>query len=196
MHDWKKIAAKIGPLRYQASESDCVPTTIVNGLIFLLQRRIHPRLLQMIWSVSIESKHGTGWVTARTLSDILNSWFQVAAADGYEDDVMPYESRVIEGDSVHLARNNALVRAINAGGICCLMVGDGTHYILLHAMDGRDFLAFAPYWKRRKGAVAQRELNDEYFGLVNTRFTRDELIDELTNDYNKWVQIITPVHVT
>ena len=193
MHDWKAIARKTGPLRYQMSESDCVPTTVINGMIFLLQRRIHPRLLNMIWHISVESKGGSGWVTSQLLSDLLNTWFKLAVYDRNESDVMPFESRIIEGDAAHLDRNNTIVRALNAGGVCCLTVRDGRHYILLLSTDGQQFLAFDPYWKRDMASADHQTRFSEYHGLVNTVISRAELMSLLKISSNKWVQIISPI---
>jgi|GEM_PF-2176561 len=193
MHDWKKIASKIGPLRYQMSDSDCVPTTIVNAMLFLLQRRLHPRLLSMLWHISVETKSGSGWVTCQLLSDTLNSWFLRAHLDGNEKGVLPFKSKIIEGDAAHLERNNSLARSINIGGVCCLTVNDGKHYVLLHATNGRQFLAFDPYWCRKLSSTASQQRYKEYFGLVNASYTRDELASELENGNNKWIHIIAPI---
>lgn len=193
MRDWKAIARKTGPLRYQMSESDCVPTTVVNGMIFLLQRRIHPRLLNMIWHISVETKTGSGWVTSQVLSDVLNSWFERAHYDRNEKDVLPFESRIIEGDAAHLERNNTLMRALNAGGVCCLTVNDGRHYILVLATNGRQFLAFDPYWNRTIASTSHQDAFSNYHGLVNTVLTRAELQESLSVSSNKWVHVIAPL---
>lgn len=191
--DWKKIRLQIGPLRYQFSESDCVPTTVANGLLFLLRRRIHPRLLQMIWSVSLETRHGTGCVACHTLSSILNNWFSSAHEDGYEREEMPYTSGVIEGVDVHLKRNNALTRTLNADGICFVATRKGGHFILLHTVASRRYIGFDPYLNIRKGALDQRRVYDEYSGLANVVFSREELEAELKTEENQWVHIVEPV---
>ena len=193
MRDWKAVARKTGPLRYQMSESDCVPTTVVNGMIFLLQRRIHPRLLNMIWHISVETKTGCGWVTSQLLSDVLNSWFTRAHYDGNEKDVLPFESRIIEDDAAHLERNNTLMRALNAGGVCCLTVNNGRHYILVLATNGRQFLAFDPYWNRTIASTSHQDAFSIYHGLVNTEFTRAEIQESLSVSNNKWLHVIAPL---
>lgn len=146
----------------------------------------------MIWSVSLETRHGTGYVAMHTLSAILNSWFTSAHIDGYEKDELPFVSSIIEGADVTLRRNNALTRSLNAGGVCFLTVRDGHHVVLLHDHSRGIYLGFDPYWKRRKGSTEQRSIHDEHYGLANMRYTREELQDELAIEDNQLVHVIEP----
>lgn len=194
--DFPKLRRKIGPLRYQSSESDCVPTTIVNGLLVLLKRRIHPRLLHMIWAVSLDANHGTGSVSCYTLSSILNHWFGSAHLDGWEKEPLPFVSDVIEGEAVHLRRNNPLTRTINAGGVCFLVTCNGGHYILLHSVAGKQYLGFDPYMKVRKGSVEQSGIYEKYSGLANVIYLREEIDRLFREEGNQWLHIIEPVVFT
>jgi hypothetical protein len=193
-HNWKKIASKIGPLRYQMSESDCVPTTIVNAMMFLLQRRIHPRLLSLIWHISVETKGGSGWVSSRLLSDALNIWFTDAHLDKNEKGSLPLKSKIIEGDAAHLERNNGLMRALNAGGVCCLTMHEGRHYALLLATEQDQYLLFDPWWTKAFGSSSHQEKYSAYFGLVNSTCTRDQLAETLRSENNQWCHVIAPEH--
>jgi len=193
LRDWDAIRRKIGPLRYQSSESDCVPTAIVNGLLFLLRRRLHPRLLQMIWSVSLETRAGTGYTSCHTLSTILQNWFSFAHEDGFEQEEMPFISTVVEGESVHLSRNNPLTRTLNYDGIAFLVTNDGAHYVLLHTHKRGNYFGFDPYYKVRKGAKSQNAIYDDCSGLANVRFTRGELEKLFKVDSNKWLHLVEPV---
>ena len=96
MRDWKRLYKRIGPLRYQASQSDCVPTTVVNGLIVVMETQLKPRLLQLVWNASIDSKAGTGCVGSQVISDVLNAWFSRARDDGYEKNRLPFKSEIVE----------------------------------------------------------------------------------------------------
>ncbi len=194
--DYQKLRRKIGPLRYQSSESDCVPTTVVNGLLVLLGRRIHPRLLHMIWAISLDASHGTGSVSCHTLSSILNNWFTSAYQDGWEKGQLPFVSDIIEGDAVHLRRNNPLTRSINAGGICFLVTSNGGHYSLLHSVNGGEYIGFDPYLKLRKGSIEQSRIYAEYSGLANVIYQRHEIDELFRDDGNQWLHVIEPVVFT
>ncbi len=109
---------------------------------------------------------------------------------------MPYTSGVVEGVNVHLKRNNALTRTLNAGGICFVATRQGGHFILLHTVASRQYIGFDPYLKVRKGALDQRRIYDEYFGLANIVFSREELEAELQIEENQWVHFVEPVVLT
>jgi len=162
-------------------------------MLFLLQRRIHPRLLNLIWHISVETKNGSGWVTSQLLSDTLNSWFERAHQDGNEKDRLLFESNIIEGRSAHLERNNGLMRTLNSGGVCCLTMNNGRHYVLLLATSGRRYFAFDPWWTKKFSSNSHRVEYEQYCGLVNTVYTREKLAEELENDRNKWVHVIAPL---
>jgi len=139
--DWKKLSKTIGPLRYQMSECDCVPTTIINALLVVRKRRLKPKLLHLIWSVSLDfNKEGTGYVSSQLLAHVLQSWFDRALSDGYETRTPNVTSEIIEGETVHLNQSNRIARCLNAGGVACLTTENGGHYSLLLAQEGNDYL--------------------------------------------------------
>ena len=189
MRDWKRLYKRIGPLRYQASESDCVPTTVVNGLIVVMETQLKPRLLQLVWNVSIDSKAGTGCVGSQVISDVLNAWFSRARDDGYEKSRLPFKSEIVEGGKVHLDRNNPIGRCLNGGGVVCITTKNGTHYSLILAEDNGKYMLFDPWWS------PSRSKDDflDYHGLVNQVWDRDRLLDELKKPNNKWIHLISKV---
>ena len=150
MRDWESLYKKIGPLRYESSTSDCVPTTVINGLNVLFERHLHPKLLHLIWSLSMdrEKKVGTGWVCCDVLSNLLSKWFERAHEDGYEKAQLPFTSKIIEGESVHLGKSNPILRCLNNGGVACLSTAD--HYYLILGVENDNFLLFDCWWHKSK----------------------------------------------
>jgi hypothetical protein len=189
LRNWDDLYKKIGPLRYQSSESDCVPTTLVNGLTVLFERRLNPKLLQLIWGLSLDREHetGTGWVCCDVLSNLLTKWFQRAYEDEYEKKQLPFTSRIIEGDSVHLGRSNPILRCLNSGGVVCLSTAD--HYYLIVGVDEDEgFLVFDCWWDQMKTPNRLKKLGS-YKGLVNTRWTRVQL-QKILGKY-RWVHLLS-----
>lgn len=191
MRDWEKLYEKIGPLRYQASSSDCVPTAIINGLMVLLEDRLHPKLHQLIWAIAgdQDKNGGTGWVCCDTLALLLNKWFQRAHQDKRAKEPLPFTSQIIEGNKeVNLNKTGALLRCINGGGVACLVTGkNADHYSLLLGVDEHGFLGFDSWWDGKKAA---RELENfaPYKGLVNVRWTPSKLKDALAD--SGWVHLM------
>lgn len=191
--DWKKLSKRIGPLRYQMSECDCVPTTIINALLVVRKRRLKPKLLHLIWSVSLDfSKEGTGFVSSQLLAHVLQSWFEPALADGYETRKPNFKSEILEGEDVHLNRSNRIARCLNAGGVACLTTEDGGHYSLLLAQEGSDYIGFDPWWLESYSSKGHLDNFQKYHGIANTRWTRDELLSELNKKSNRWIHLISP----
>lgn len=163
-----------------------MPTTIINGLTVLLERRISPQLHRLIWGVAVdrEGVAGTGWVSSKTLSDLLSNWFALAWKDGYEDGggPLPYTSEIVAGGEerkVAMGRNNPLSRCLNGGGVACLSTGKkGDHYSLVLGVENGTYLGFDCWWDEKKTPRRLVELN-QYYGLVNVTWSRDELESEV-----------------
>ncbi len=191
--DWKKLSKMIGPLRYQMSECDCVPTTIINGLLVVRKRQLKPKLLHLIWSVSLDfNKEGTGYVSSQLLAHVLQCWFDRALADGYETRNPKLKSEIIEGETIHLNQNNPIARCLNIGGVVCLTRENGNHYSLLIAQEGNDYLGFDPWWCESYSSEDHAIKFGDYHGIVNIRWTRDELLKEIKRKNNKWIHLIFP----
>lgn len=191
MRDWNKLYKKIGPLRYQSSTSDCVPTTIVNGLMVLLEDRLHPKLLQLIWTLAGDQDDhgGTGWVCCDTLAVLLSKWFDRAHQDKREKGPLPFESQIIEGDTVNLDPRGKLLRCLKNGGVACLVTGKNSdHYSLIIGIENENFLGFDCWWDTKK--IYSPAANfDVYKGMVNIIWTHKELDIELRR--SAWVHILS-----
>lgn len=188
--DWQHLYEKIGPLRYQASNSDCVPTTIINGLAILMESKLHPKLHQLIGALAgdQDKNGGTGFVSCDTLSVLLDIWFQRAHQDNRADGPLPFTSEIIESTTVNLDKRGRLLRCLSGGGVACLVTGKKSdHYSLLIGIENDNFLGFDCWWDGRKTA---REIEKfvAYKGIVNIQWTRAELEKELQQ--SGWVHLL------
>ena len=195
MDKWGRLFAKIGPLRYQSSTSDCVPTTLLNGLSVLLERPLHPTLLKLVWSLSVDQET-TGWVCCDALSSLLTKWFERAHQDKYESiSKLRYTSRIIEGTAVNLGPNNLLDQCLRKQGIACLSIGqESDHYVLILGFENEKYLGFNCLWDRDK-TPQQVEKLASYKGLVNITWTRKELEKIIPKPRNvglRWMHLLAP----
>ena len=195
MDKWERLYNKIGPLRYQSSTGDCVPTTIVNGLSVLVKRPLHPTLLKLIWSLSVDQEV-TGWVCCDTLSSLLAKWFERAHKDNYEKgSKLRYTSRIIEGVAVHLGPNNVLDQCLKNQGVACMSIGKKSdHYVLILGFENDRYLGFNCLWDENK-TPQQLENLASYKGLVNITWSRKELEKIIPNPSDvalRWMHLLTP----
>ena len=195
MDKWERLYNKIGPLRYQSSTGDCVPTTIVNGLSVLVKRPLHPTLLKLIWSLSVDQEV-TGWVCCDTLSSLLAKWFERAHKDNYEKgSKLRYTSRIIEGVAVHLGPNNLLDQCLKHQGVACMSIGKKSdHYVLILGFENDRYLGFNCLWDENK-TPQQLENLASYKGLVNITWSRKELEKIIPNPSDvalRWMHLLTP----
>lgn len=188
---WKLIADAVGPLRYQSSEADCVPTTVINGLLVLYRRPIPTALVKLVWTVGVDFDEGTGYVGARTLAALLDAWFKIAYLDTREATPIALSSRIIEGREVCLGPDSQIDITLDSGGVCCLTMQKGCHYALLLGRDAQSsYLLFDPGWESTLGKKAHQTEFEKYYGLVNRRLTESQLNDELRHRYNKYVHLL------
>lgn len=137
-----------GPFHLQVTEHDCVPTSFVNALVALFDRKeIPPSVVQHIWTTTLDTVtqrqslgHGTSWRAIQALSEWLNARkvgkfnVEVDACEG-ED-----ATAALDGLSDHL----------DEGGVALLKVrdtaaGSDWHYVLALAQEGDWLYCFDPY---------------------------------------------------
>lgn len=138
------------------------------------------------------NKEGTGYVSSQLLAHVLQSWFDRALLDGYEARNPNITSEIIEGAAIHLNQNNPIARCLNAGGVICLTTENGGHYALLLEQEGGDYLGFDPWWDKSYSSQAHLEKFKDYHGMVNVRWSRDDLLRVLKSKNNQWIHLIFP----
>ena len=136
------------PLRYQVSEYDCGPTSLLNALGYLFQREeISPELIRNIMLYSLDC-YGSGGApgkrgTSRMAMMFLSNWLEGAGKTG----ILPVESRYLSGRDVYMDAHSPIVDALHRNGVAVVRLYlDGEHYVLLTGeKDGRVYL-FDPYY--------------------------------------------------
>lgn len=144
------------PLRYQLSEYDCGPTTMLNAIGYLFDREtVPPEVIRniMLYSLDCYNKEGAPGRKGTSCAAMmfLSHWL-----DGLgETPALPVKSEYVSGAAVHLGEG-AISRALALGGVAVLrLYYDVEHYVLLTGIrDGYAYL-FDPYYLN---ASMQKEL--------------------------------------
>ena len=135
------------PLRYQISEYDCGPTSLLNALSFLFEREeISPELIRNIMLYSLDCYERGGVLgqrgTSRMAMMFLSNWLDGVGKTG----VLPIESRYLAGKDVYMGENSLVVDALRRQGAAVVRLNlDGDHYVLLTGVDGERIYLFDPY---------------------------------------------------
>ena len=135
------------PLRYQMTEYDCGPTSLLNAVSFLFEREeIPPEVVRNIMLFCLDSYGADGFSgksgTSHTAMQFLSHWL-----DGFgQTGRLALSSAYLSGRDVDLGQNSRLRDALLRGGVAVVRVDlEGWHYILLTGIQGEDVYAFDPY---------------------------------------------------
>lgn len=135
------------PLRYQMTEYDCGPTSLLNALSFLFEREeIPPEVVRNIMLFCLDSYGADGFSgksgTSHTAMQFLSHWL-----DGFgQTGRLALSSAYLSGREVELGQNSRLRDALLRGGAAVVRVDlDGWHYILLTGIQEENVYAFDPY---------------------------------------------------
>ncbi|MBQ7337802.1 MAG: C39 family peptidase [Clostridia bacterium] len=142
------------PLQYQLTEYDCGPTSMINALRFLFDRKLlHPDMIHGVYRYCLEgfNCHGemgkTG--TSRCAMSFLAQWFNQYARQRH----FPIHTETLTGADTYLTPESPMVRGLAAGGCALIRCYLGCeHYILLTGIceDGERVYAFDPYYMEKK----------------------------------------------
>ena len=137
------------PLRYQFSEYDCGPTTMLNAVSYLFEREeIPPEIIRnvMLYSLDCYSQNGEPGRagTSRMAMMFLSNWL-----DGFGRATnLPLSSQYLSGKSVYIGQESFINDALHRGGAAVVrLFYDVEHYALLtgELPDGR-ILMFDPWY--------------------------------------------------
>lgn len=173
------------PLQYQLTEYDCGPTSVINALRLLFDRKLlHPDMIKCVYQFCLEgfNCHGemgkTG--TSRCAMTYLAQWFNQYAAQRH----FPIHTETLLGKDTYFEEGSPIVRALAAGGCALVRCHFGCeHYILLTGLgeDGAIY-AFDPYYLdkplRRRDIVKLSDQPDH----ANVRLTQARL-NRVDRDY-------------
>lgn len=107
------------PFRQQATEYDCVPTSLINGLCYLFSRReFPPFVVHRVYKdcLDVESFRGT---TGRAIQDI-GFWLNHYREKSYK--TFAVKSKYIFCDQVHVRKNSKIIQCIDANGAAVLRI--------------------------------------------------------------------------
>ncbi len=136
------------PLRYQISDYDCGPTSMLNAVSFLFEReQIPPELIRNIMLFSLDAfspdgafgKSGTSCTAMMFLSNWLSGFGQAGR--------LPITTEYYTGERVYMGQQSPITDALHRGGaVVVRLFLDEWHYVLLTGeRDGRVYL-FDPYY--------------------------------------------------
>ena len=137
------------PLRYQMTEYDCGPTSMLNGVSYLFRREeIPPEIVRSIMLYCLDcfgadgasGKRGTSCMAMMFLSNWINSFGQTGH--------LPISSQYLSGREVNFSQNGRLRDALRRGGAAVARVDfEGWHYVLLTAAREDQVYLFDPYYR-------------------------------------------------
>lgn len=137
------------PLRYQMTEYDCGPTSMLNAVSYLFCREeIPPEIVRNIMLYCLDcygadgacGKRGTSCMAMQFLSNWLNGFGQVGH--------LPVSSQYLFGKEVGLSQNGRLRDALRRGGVAVIRVDfEGWHYVLLTGIQDDLVYLFDPYYR-------------------------------------------------
>ena len=135
------------PLRYQITEYDCGPTSLLNAVSFLFEREdIPPELVRNIMLYSLDTYGADGFSgksgTSHTAMLFLSHWLEGFGKAGR----LPIRSEYLTGRDVNLGAGSRIVSALRRGGAAVVRLDlDGWHYVLLTGIEGNGVRVFDPY---------------------------------------------------
>ena len=136
------------PLRYQMTEYDCGPTSLLNGLSLLFEREeLAPALIRSVMLYSLDSFGADGTTgkngTSHAAMAFLSAWLDNYGKTGLLD----VRSRYLSGREVHLGQESLLRSALMRGGAAVVRLDlEGWHYVLMTGIREDDtVLLFDPY---------------------------------------------------
>ena len=140
------------PLRYQATEYDCGPTSMTNAIIYMFDREeIPPDLIRHIGQGTLDSfdenGHAGRYGTSGAAIRYFGSWLNELRYAG----LLPIKSWFAEKEDVYFGKGSKLTEALENGGAIVLHVflnGYG-HYILITGKEGNNYRIFDPYYSHR-----------------------------------------------
>lgn len=173
------------PLSYQMTEFDCGPTTLVNAISFLFQRKeIPPDIIRHIMMYSLDSyndkgefgKNGTSGMAMMFLANWLNQFGKVKR--------FPIHCEFLTGEQVSISPHSRITASLQQGGAVVLRLRYGCwHYALATGLDGTDLLLFDPYYRKQPFHVAGAEIVSDAPCSHNRRVATSLLNSEGKNPY-------------
>lgn len=169
------------PLRYQMSEYDCGPTTMLNAISYLFEvEEIPPEVIRNIMLYSLDCYNDEGRLgemgTSRTAMMFLCNWLNGFGKIGR----IPVSGQYLSGKAVTMSRDGSLVHALRCHGVVVLRcIIDVWHYILVTGFE-----------EPEDGGELSFRVFDPYYDKAAQEFTGPgiELADDHPKEYNKIIK--------
>ena len=111
-------------LRQQATEYDCVPTSLLNALSYLFKRKeLPPYVVHRIYKDCLDYKAGRG-TTSRAIMEI-GHWLSCYREKRFAS--FAVTANYLSGDQVHLSRKSKIIECLANGGVVALCVQTGQY---------------------------------------------------------------------
>lgn len=138
------------PLHYQMSEYDCGPTTMLNAVSFLFERKeIPPEIIRNIMLYCMDCYNEEGAFGKRGTSKVammfLSNWLNGYGETGH----LPVISRYLSGRSVYIGSDSYINDALHRGGAAVVrLYYEEPHYVLLTGEKDGIVKMFDPYFRK------------------------------------------------
>lgn len=135
------------PLRYQITEYDCGPTSLLNGISYLFEREeIPPEVVRNVMLYSLDTYGADGFSgksgTSHTAMMFLSNWLDGFGKTGR----LNIRSVYLTGRDVNMSEGSRIVSALVRGGAAVVRLDlEGWHYVLLTGIEDDCVLVFDPY---------------------------------------------------
>lgn len=146
------------PLRYQISEYDCGPTSMLNAISYLFEREeIPPEVIRNIMLYCLDcyneegvpGKCGTSTAAMMFLSNWLCGFGKIGRLE--------ISSSYLSGKSVYLGRESRINDALRRGGAAVVrLYYENEHYVLLTGEENGNLRMFDPYYE--EGSFGQNDI--------------------------------------
>ena len=173
------------PLSYQVSEYDCGPTTLLNAVNFLFDRKqIYPDLIKYIQSYCMDGFDNCGEIgkggTSRMAMKFLASWLNQYRCVRK----LPIYCESLKSEEVFLEPESRIVRCLSNGG-CAVTRVDlcGGHYVLLTGVDDGRVCLFDPYYRDKPFRIEGVEMVESEPFRMNRKVRFDVVNSESRRYY-------------
>lgn len=137
------------PLRYQMSEYDCGPTSMLNAISYLFEREeIPPEIIRNIMLYCLDCYNAEGVPgkcgTSMAAMMFLSNWLCGFGKVGH----LEISSRYLSGRCVYMGQDSKINDALRKGGVAVVrLYYEVEHYVLLTGEQDGNLLMFDPYYE-------------------------------------------------
>jgi hypothetical protein len=138
------------PFRQQATEYDCVPTSLINGLCYLFSRKeLPPFVIHRVYKDCLDYEAARG-TTGRAIRD-LGFWLNNYKEKRFH--TFAVASKFICGGQVHLRRDSRIIRCLDAQGavLMCVQTSQYERHCILAIRSEDEWLyCYDPYPRTKR----------------------------------------------